>query len=48
MGIVALLGKNRGDALAPGVLHQLIIDQHLVIGGIEPFHVVKLLFLGCP
>src|SRR6516162_7836589 len=48
--IVALLGKNRGYPLAPVLLHrvedaQLVVDEHVVIGGIEALDVLQLAFL---
>ena len=48
--IMALLGKHRGNPLAPDLLHrsknvQLVIDEHIVIGRIEALYVFELVFL---
>src|SRR6266436_6930458 len=45
--IVALLGKYRRHPLAPDLLHcgqdaQLVVDEHVVVGGIEARDVIKL------
>src|SRR5262249_46733622 len=47
---MALFGKYRGDPLAPDLLHrsknaQLVVDKHIMIGGIEALYVFELAFL---
>ena len=42
--------EDRRDPVSPRLLHrrqnpQLVIDQHIVVGGISPHHVVELLLL---